>query len=203
MDFRKYLIIIMSFIILTFIVLGFKSVTTIDIAIISHVQKTMSAFSADIPRVVGDLTYGFKFWIPVLVVSLLLIIKRKYVSSILIFFIIEAAYLTSDVLKTIIGRVRPPVDMRLIPLDNPSFPSGHSLLSMCFWGICIYLINRYVNNDILKWTLMVLCGLMIPFTGFTRLWLGVHYPTDLLGGYIIGFIFVLLFADIDKKLQKD
>lgn len=203
MDFRKYLIIIMIFIILTFIVLGYQSVTTLDIAVIAKVQAAMSSFSTEIPKVFGDLTYGFKFWIPVLLVALLLIIKRKYASAVLMFIIVQLAYCASDVLKTIIGRVRPPMEMRVIPLDNPSFPSGHSLIAMCFWGICIYLINRYVQNDVIKWTLIILCALMIPFTGFTRLWLGVHYPTDLLGGYIIGLIFVLLFADIDKKNQRD
>lgn len=203
MDFRKYLIAIMAFIILTFIVLGYSIVTTMDIAIIANVQKTMSSFSVEIPKIFGNLSYGFKFWIPVLVVALILIIKRKYASAALFFIMMHFGYFISDILKTLIGRERPPIDMRVIPLNNPSFPSGHSLIAMCFWGMCIYLVNRYVKNDVLKWTLMVLCGFMVLFTGFTRLWLGVHYPTDLLGGYIIGLIFVMLFADIEGRIQKD
>jgi undecaprenyl-diphosphatase len=174
-----------------------------DIAIIANVQSMMSPFSTAFPEAFAHLTYGFRFWILALVVAIALIMGKKYVSMFLMFFTIQFAYVTSDILKTIIGRVRPPMEMQVTPLTNPSFPSGHAFLSMCFWGICIYLANRYIKNDIVKWTLMVLCGLMIPFTGFTRLWLGVHYPTDLLGGYIMGFIFVMLFADIEKRLQKD
>lgn len=203
MDIRKYLIVIMLFLIVTCLVLGFPSVTSADISIIAAVQKTMASFSKQIPITIGSLTYGAQYWIPILIVGLLLIIIRKYASAVLLFITVQLAYFTSDILKTIIGRVRPPMEMRVIPLDNPSFPSGHSLLAMCFWGICIYLANRYVKNNVLKWCLIILFGLMIPFTGFTRLWLGVHYPTDLLGGYLIGFLFVMLFVDFDKRIQKD
>ena len=55
----------------------------------------------------------------------------------------------------------------------------------------------------MKNTITILAGFMILFTGFTRLWLGVHYPTDLLGGYTLGLMFVLIYADIEKRLQKD
>ena len=203
MDIRKYLIVFVLFLIVTCLAVGFPSVTRLDISIIANVQSAMADFSKQIPITVGDLTYGAKYWIPILIAALILVIKRKYASVVLMLITIQTAYLTSDVLKTIIGRVRPPMEMRVIPLDNPSFPSGHSLMAMCFWGICIYLLNRYIKNDALKWTLIVLCALMIPFTGFTRLWLGVHYPTDLLGGYLIGFIFVMLFADIQSRIEKE
>ena len=203
MDIRKYLIVLVLFLIVTCLVLGYPFVTNTDISIIAAVQKTMASFSKQIPITIGELTYGAKYWIPVLVLALILIISRKYASAVLLFVTVQMSYFASDVLKTIIGRVRPPMEMRVIPLDNPSFPSGHSLLAMCFWGICIYLVHRYIKNDILKWTLMVLFALMVPFTGFTRLWLGVHYPTDLLGGYLIGFIFVMLFADIQTRIEKN
>ncbi|MBR6162915.1 phosphatase PAP2 family protein [bacterium] len=203
MDIRKYLIVFVLFLIVTCLAVGFPSVTRLDISIIANVQSAMADFSKQIPITVSDLTYGAKYWIPILIVALILVIKRKYASVVLMLITIQTAYLTSDILKTIIGRVRPPMEMRVIPLDNPSFPSGHSLMAMCFWGICIYLLNRYIKNDALKWTLIVLCALMIPFTGFTRLWLGVHYPTDLLGGYLIGFIFVMLFADIQNRIEKE
>ncbi len=203
MDIRKYLIVIVLFLIVTCLAVCYPLVTRVDISIIAAVQNTMSVFSKQIPITIGDLTYGEKFWIPVLIAALILVIKRKYVSAVLMCITLQFSYLVSDFLKMIIGRVRPPMEMRVIPLDNPSFPSGHSLIAMCFWGMCIYLLYRYVKNDALKWILIVLCGLMIPFTGFTRLWLGVHYPTDLLGGYLIGFIFVMLFAEFETRLQKD
>ena len=125
MDFRKYVILLIVFLILTLSVLGFRSITTMDIAIIANVQSMMSSFPTAYPEAFAGLTYGFRFWIPALIVAIILIMARKYVSMFLMFIVVQFAYVTSDILKTIIGRVRPPMEMQVTPLTNPSFPSGH------------------------------------------------------------------------------
>ena len=82
-------------------------------------------------------------------------------------------------LKLIIQRPRPD-EYRIIDASGYSFPSGHSMISMAFYGFIIYLICKYVNNKILKYFLIGLLGSLIILIGVSRVYLGVHYVSDVL-----------------------
>ncbi|MBC7240943.1 MAG: phosphatase PAP2 family protein [Anaerolineae bacterium] len=99
-------------------------------------------------------------------------------------------------LKALFAIPRPsdPRIMRLEEIGDPSFPSGHAQNAMAVWG---YLAGRARRAGF--WVLAVLLILGI---GFSRLYLGVHYPQDVLAGYLVGALFLLAFALAEKYLTR-
>lgn len=104
------------------------------------------------------------------------------------------------VLKHIIQRERPNIN-RLIPEKGYSFPSGHSMMSMAFYGMLIFLIFKYVKNTALKWTLIVILTILLSTIGITRIYLGVHYPSDVIGGFVVSLTYLFILTEIYNKVK--
>lgn len=100
--------------------------------------------------------------------------------------------------KNIISRGRPTSNM-LIEESGYSFPSGHSMVSMAFYGYFIYLIYRYVNNKLLKWVLIGMLGILIICIGISRIYLGVHYTSDVVSGYLFSISYLIVYISVTKK----
>lgn len=92
-------------------------------------------------------------------------------------------------IKIIVRRPRPPQKLHLVVEKNYSFPSGHSMSAMIGYGL--FIIQLKHSNLKLKNILMIICGMMIFFIGLSRIYLGVHYFSDVLGGYFIGLSYLL------------
>ena len=104
------------------------------------------------------------------------------------------------VLKHIVQRERPNIN-RLIPEKGYSFPSGHSMMSMAFYGMLIFLIFKYVKNTALKWTLIVILTILLSTIGITRIYLGVHYPSDVIGGFLVSLTSLFILTEIYNKVK--
>ena len=104
------------------------------------------------------------------------------------------------VLKHIVQRERPNIN-RLIPEKGYSFPSGHSMISMAFYGMLIFLIFKYVKNTALKWTLIVILTILLSTIGITRIYLGVHYPSDVIGGFLVSLTYLFILTEIYNKVK--
>lgn len=104
------------------------------------------------------------------------------------------------VLKHIVRRERPNIN-RLIPEKGYSFPSGHSMMSMAFYGMLIFLIFKYVKNTALKWTLIVILTILLSTIGITRIYLGVHYPSDVIGGFVVSLTYLFILTEIYNKVK--
>lgn len=96
----------------------------------------------------------------------------------------------NNILKFIFRRPRPDEIYRLITESNYSFPSGHAMISILFYGSIIVLINR--SNIKHKKVLNTLIILIILLIGITRVYLGVHYVSDVMGGYLISLSIIVL-----------
>ena len=111
--------------------------------------------------------------------------------------------LVNQVIKHIIRRPRPNV-LRLVEESGYSFPSGHSMVSMAFYGIIIYLVYKNVSNKYLKWILIILLSLLILSIGFSRIYVGVHYFTDVVGGFFLALAYLIVYIYIyNKKVIKN
>ena len=109
--------------------------------------------------------------------------------------------LLNQLLKYIIQRPRPD-GYRLIAESGYSFPSGHSMVSMAFYGLIIYLIWKMVKNKKIKYISCGILGLLIPMIGFSRIYLGVHYASDVIGGFAISIVYLLLFTNIARSVLQ-
>lgn len=133
------------------------------------------------------------------IITLILIIaikNKKIKIAIALNIIIEPILNTT--LKNIFVRPRP-IDYRLIEETGYSFPSGHSMASMAFYGLLIYLIYKNVKNKYLKWTLILVLSVLIILIGFSRIYLGVHYTSDVLGGFLISLSYLIIYTNCIKK----
>lgn len=102
-------------------------------------------------------------------------------------------------LKSVFGKTRPDLWESAITEVSFSYPSGHALGSTVLYGFLAYLFaTRFPQFSRLIYLLAVL---LIGAIGFSRLYLGVHWPTDIIGGYGIGFLW-LMFCITMLKLQK-
>jgi membrane-associated phospholipid phosphatase len=104
-------------------------------------------------------------------------------------------------LKHLFGRERP-----LIPLLEParglSFPSGHALMSMTFYGLLIYITWHSVKNIRLKWSLISFLFLLIIIIGFSRIYLRVHYTSDVLAGFAMGWLWIVVSLKVLRRIEK-
>jgi len=106
------------------------------------------------------------------------------------------------VLKVSFARARPiPFFDTLLP-DSYSFPSGHALYAACFYGVLAWLVAARIRDRSLKiliWVLAVMIALLI---GLSRIYLGVHYPSDVIAGYAAAIVWVLTVIWADLLLKK-
>lgn len=100
------------------------------------------------------------------------------------------------VLKFLIGRPRP-VGINLIEEKKYSFPSGHSLTAMAFYGFIIYLIYKSELKH--KNIYITLLSILILLIGLSRVYLGVHYITDVLGGFTFSLFYLIIYITCIKK----
>lgn len=96
-------------------------------------------------------------------------------------------------IKNIFDRERPTL-LSLIDITGFSFPSGHAMGSTAYFGSGIYLLNR-LNQGNSKGILIGLCAAMILLISISRVYLGVHYPTDIIAG-IIGGVFCIILSTL-------
>ena len=124
----------------------------------------------------------------------LIILKNKKIG---LFMALNLIIITifQYILKPIFGRARP-VDINLIKETNYSFPSGHSLTAMAFYGFIIYLI--YKSNLKYKKIYIILLSILILLIGLSRVYLGVHFITDVLGGFTFSLFYLIIFINIVK-----
>ncbi|WP_240417721.1 phosphatase PAP2 family protein [Paenibacillus periandrae] len=103
----------------------------------------------------------------------------------LYFFIgvIIGSTLLNEVLKIIFHRARPTIH-RIIDAAGYSFPSGHSMAAFTLYGVIAFLLWRHVSGAFNRSILILFSILMIVMIGISRIYLGVHYPSDVLGGYM-------------------
>ncbi len=131
-------------------------------------------------------------------IVLLIVIKRKKV-GILIGANLIIVTILNQILKFILQRPRP-TEYRIIDESGYSFPSGHSMASMAFYGFLIYLIYKNISNKYLKWSLIVILSLLIISIGISRIYLGVHYTSDVLGGFLLSISYLILYTNIVNSI---
>ncbi len=105
--------------------------------------------------------------------------------------------LLNQILKYVVQRPRPEGYM-IINENGYSFPSGHSMISMAFYGLIIYLIWKKIKNVKIKYLLCGLLSILIPLIGFSRIYLGVHYASDVIGGFAISIAYLVLYIGAVK-----
>ena len=133
---------------------------------------------------------------------LLVILIRNNKIKLFILCNLCGVVLLNQVLKRIIRRPRPS-GISLIKENGFSFPSGHSMVSMAFYGLFIYLIYKSKLNRETKLLLSLILSLLILFIGISRIYLGVHYASDVVAGFSLSIAYLIISIYIYEKKTGD
>ena len=105
------------------------------------------------------------------------------------------AVLLNVVLKTLIQRPRPE-GFRLVVESGFSFPSGHSMAAMAFFGLIVWMVWHYEQDRRQRLLLTVALSAVIVMIGISRIYLGVHYASDVLGGFCASIIWLVFYTKL-------
>ena len=166
-------------------IIGYKMISTFLI----------SDFVTPIAKFITN--FGGAIFLIVSTIALFVLLKNKKIGlSIFTNLVIITAL--NQLLKGILQRPRP-TEFRIIEETGYSFPSGHSMVSMAFYGYLIYLIYKYVKNKYIKTSLIILLSILICCIGISRIYLGVHYTSDVLGGFFISISYLIIYISVVNK----
>lgn len=179
--------------------------------IIEKTDFDENVFKAIAPHISPGLTSFMSFitflgkhnlLIPLNIVLVLFFIYRKErwfatriaalsLSSLLLMFILKLFFQRARPDLPVIGDVR-----------GFSFPSGHALISMVFYGMFIHMIWHEVKTKWLRNLLVILLSILILLIAFSRVYLRVHYASDVIAGIAVGFIWLVLSLNIIQRIEK-
>lgn len=188
---------IVAFVILMLCVLYAPNFREIDGNILHSIRLALSPYPVYIAGLISEFGRAQHMLWPQITAVSVLVSHQKYMKAFLLVFFTQASFVITDFIKNFVCRERP---ANIYP--GFSFPSGHSSTTMCFYGILIYLVLRYVKTDFWRYLLTSVFGIFIALVAISRLWLGVHFPADVLAGLFLGFMLVNLYIIVAKSLSK-
>lgn len=198
----KYGIVILC--LLVFCIIGFNIYKGNDIVIDSVIYDFIDSYfiSDSMTSFIKVLTnIGDVLCIVGISICLLFLFKNNKIRASIIINLIIVAIMNVG-LKHLFMRNRPALNV-LVNESGYSFPSGHSMIGVVFYGYLIYLIYRFISNSKIKWLLISLLSIIIVIIGFSRIYLGVHYASDVIGGFSFGISYLIVYVDIVNKFIKE
>ena len=132
----------------------------------------------------------------------ILVHQRRLPDALGILISVVGAYGTVAILKILIERPRPPLDMQAIIETGYSFPSGHSVAAMSMYGFLAYLLYRDTTSRTVRWLTVSVASALILLMGWSRLYLGVHYLSDVLAGFLVGAAFLYLAITVTRHFSQ-
>lgn len=136
----------------------------------------------------------------ILIIVIILLLTLKKEDAILIGTSTISSVVINTIIKHIIRRPRPS-NLRLIHQGGYSFPSGHAMISICVYGMLIYLVFKNIKRKDIKIFLISLLTLLILSIGLSRIYVGVHYPSDVLAGYLLATIILIILISFYNKFR--
>jgi undecaprenyl-diphosphatase len=134
--------------------------------------------------------------------AVVFVARRWWRAAVLVLITMWGAMVLDLALKQLYGRARPAPFFDFYPAPGSySFPSGHALFAVCFFGGLAVLLTHRLERRSLQTAVWVLALCIILLIGASRVYLGVHYPTDVLGGFAVGVVWVAAVALGDRLAE--
>ncbi|TGE16802.1 phosphatase PAP2 family protein [Hymenobacter elongatus] len=139
--------------------------------------------------------------VALLLISYFLFLRRHRWYTLLVPVVALGSITLNLVLKNTYQRPRPLLP--LVSASGLSFPSGHAMISASFYGLLIYLLLTHLRRQkVLRWLLIVALLALIFLIGLTRVYLRVHYASDVLAGFTAGLVWLLIAIPLLQQIEK-
>lgn len=191
---------------LGFLVIGIfvyiDRLNTFDFFIIGVIQGWESPVLTSIMTIFSFIGSYQTIVIVSLIVAVLLYVKGKHTSQIILLFVtIISTAIVNQILKYAIQRERPSF-YRLAEATGYSFPSGHSMGAFAVYGMMTLILLKYIHSRRGQVLTLIASSLLILFVGMSRIYLGVHFPSDVIGGYLLSlFLITIILLEIQPILK--
>ena len=196
----KWIICFISLVI--FVILGILVLTKNDIYLDSVVYNFISRYiSNDLTNIIKNLTHIASAVVVISITILVLILFKNKKYGLFMSINLISITILQYILKYIFTRNRP-LDINLIEETGYSFPSGHSLTAFAFYGFIIYLIYTSKLSKKSKTIFITLFSMLILVVGVSRIYLGVHFFTDVVGAFSFSLAFLIIYINIIKERLK-
>lgn len=197
---RKMIVLIISFILFTIITYYIfnDKIKFIDELIQSYILSIRNDLLTNLLTITTNISSPYA--LISLSTILLLVIKNKKTPLLIIMNLI-CSFILNQLAKLIFSRPRP-IGINLIEETGFSYPSGHAMISMAYFGFIAYLIFKSNINKLIKFILVTLLMITIILIGFSRIYLGVHYLSDILGGFFLSIVYLIIYIKILKISNK-
>ncbi|WP_242929279.1 phosphatase PAP2 family protein [Pontibacter vulgaris] len=138
--------------------------------------------------------------LPALIVLIFSFYKGLRWHSLRVLLISFISSILNQLLKLYFERPRPPLTPVIV--SGLSFPSGHAMIGGVFHGLLIYIVITTVQSKLWRWLLSILLTMVVLLVGFSRIYLRVHYATDVVAGYTMGMIWLMISLYILSVIEK-
>jgi undecaprenyl-diphosphatase len=135
--------------------------------------------------IITDIGFGTSYIVIVAAVFLLLVYRKRWREMGALAICLAGGAVLSFLLKNLFHRARPDL-LHIVQETGYSFPSGHALATMCFYGMAAFLMMRTIPSWRGRLAVITLTLILSVAIGISRIYLGVHYPTDVVAGYAVG-----------------
>ena len=173
-----------------------------DFAVFEFMKPLISELRTDTMQFFTFLgTHTFLIPMNCLLIGYFLFIKRHRWYSITVPVVSLGGVSLMAILKNLFGRPRPDNPL-LKTVSGLSFPSGHALVSVAFYGLLIYLVWHNITHKFWRWVVIVLLLMLILTIGVSRIYLRVHYASDVLAGFAMGLIWLVLSIWVVRRIER-
>lgn len=160
-----------------------------------HISGLISSQVTSFVKIITNLGGAFAL---IFITGLFLAIPKNKRYGILVCINLVAVFVLNLFLKLIFARPRP-MDINIVEEIGYSFPSAHAMVSTAFYGFIIYLIWQSKQSFKKKWIYSILLSFVILLICVTRIYLGVHYASDVFAGMLISISYLILFTSIISR----
>ena len=174
------------------------SIINTDIFINQYFASIQSPILVKIMIVITNIASPVGMTILAIVFISALTYKRRIYDSILVAFSMFFGLISYSLIKLLIERPRP--ENAIIHMNDYSFPSGHSTMSIIFFLLLITIFKDEIRSKIWKAIFIFLCAILFLLIGFSRIYLGEHWLSDVLGGYILGIFWIIISSVAINKI---
>ena len=146
-------------------------------------------------------------WVPVAavsVVALALMLARLRIEGLICAIGVSSGAGLNRLFKALISRPRPtePLVQVVYDVAHESFPSGHVVFFIEFFGFLFFLSFVLLKAGVIRRSGLALCGTLIALVGLSRVYLGAHWPSDVLGAYLAGGMWLMLMIEVYRRLKS-